>query len=339
MIAVVAGLLVLIVLFGPILFEPLERNLEVFFLIVGSLTAVAMGQFGWPLVRTALKEPIALSAAVLIFGVIFRALRPFIDGCYTRAIGSLGQRWLCFGLTIALGLLAGLITVVVAALVFVEAISMLRLDRRSEIVSTVLGCFAIGLGGGLTPLGMPASTLVLAALHADFWYLARLVGPFVVAGILIAAVFVLFVRTSDGTTHPIAERESWTLVLMRAAKIYIFIVGLVALSRGLRPAVDAYLVRVPDTLLFWINTLSAVVDNATLAAIEIGPALNMHQQRAALLSLLISGGMLIPGNIPNIVAATRLQIRSREWARAGLPIGLALLIICFAVLSLAPIRP
>lgn len=79
-----------------------------------------------------------------------------------------------------------------------------------------------------------------------------------------------------------------------------------------------------------------MVDNATLAAIEIGPAMNVHQQRAAMLSLLISGGILIPGNIPNIVAAARLRIRSREWARAGIPIGLALLILCFAVLSLVP---
>lgn len=80
---------------------------------------------------------------------------------------------MCFGLTIILGLLAGFITAVVAALVFAEAVALLKMDRSAEIAATVFGCFAIGLGAVTTPLGMPASTLVLAALHADFWYLAR----------------------------------------------------------------------------------------------------------------------------------------------------------------------
>jgi predicted cation transporter len=50
------------------------------------------------------------------------------------------------------------------------------------------------------------------------------------------------------------------------------------------------------------------------------------------MGLLISGGMLIPGNIPNIVAAGRLGISSREWARVGLITGLPLMALCFAVL-------
>ena len=54
----------------------------------------------------------------------------------------------------------------------------------------------------------------------------------------------------------------------------------------------------------------------------------------AMLGLLISGGMLIPGNIPNIVAASRLGITSREWAGHGLRIGMLLLILCFGALCL-----
>jgi predicted cation transporter len=52
------------------------------------------------------------------------------------------------------------------------------------------------------------------------------------------------------------------------------------------------------------------------------------------MGLLISGGMLIPGNIPNIVAANRLGIGSREWARMGLLIGLPLMALCFGALYL-----
>jgi predicted cation transporter len=31
--------------------------------------------------------------------------------------------------------------------------------------------------------------------------------------------------------------------------------------------------------------------------------------------------MLIPGNIPNIIAAHALKIKSSEWARVGVPVG------------------
>ena len=62
-------------------------------------------------------------------------------------------------------------------------------------------------------------------------------------------------------------------------------------------------------------------------------ALAPAQQRAILMGLLISGGMLIPGNIPNIVAANRLGISSREWARVGLIAGLPLMAVCFAFIQ------
>jgi predicted cation transporter len=51
-----------------------------------------------------------------------------------------------------------------------------------------------------------------------------------------------------------------------------------------------------------------------------------------LMGLLINAGMLIAGNIPNIVAAGRLGIGSREWARVGLMVGLSLMALCFVLL-------
>lgn len=336
MTAILTSLAIFAVLLGPILVKPIERNVEFFFLVAGMIISAVMGQFSFALVRAALSEPIALTSAILVFGIVFRLLRVYLDRLFSEAIRMFGQRWLCFGLTIILGLLAGLITAVVAALVLTEAISLLRLDRTAEIAATVFGCFAIGLGAGMTPLGMPASTLVLAALHADFWYLARLLGPFVIAGIVLVAIPTLFLPAGEGEPAPPlnTESDSWAPVLIRAGRVYIFIVGLVGLSAGLKPVVDAYMGHLPGALLFWLNTLSAVVDNATLAAVEIGPALSLNQQRCALLSLLISGGMLIPGNIPNIVAASRLGINSRDWAVHGLGTGTLLLILCFVVLGL-----
>jgi len=77
--------------------------------------------------------------------------------------------------------------------------------------------------------------------------------------------------------------------------------------------------------LYWVNTISAIVDNATLAAAEIGPSMGLLQIKSALMGLLLAGGMLIPGNIPNIIAAGKLKIRSSEWAAFGVPLGLAVM--------------
>lgn len=78
--------------------------------------------------------------------------------------------------------------------------------------------------------------------------------------------------------------------------------------------------------------ISAVLDNATLAAAEISPAMDRETIEAVLLGLIISGGMLIPGNIPNIIAAGKLNITSREWASFGVPVGLATMVLYFVVL-------
>jgi predicted cation transporter len=224
----------------------------------------------------------------------------------------------------------------VSALIFVEAISLLRYDRWAEIAATVFGCFAIGFGSSITPLGMPVAAIILSSLHADFWYLARLLGPFIIVGVPLAALPTLFLPLiPSGPLDTGEEKDSWRLVLLtRPGKVYIFIAGLVALSAGFRPAFATYIDRIPTGLLYWMNTISAVLDNATLAAIEIGPALSLNQQRAALLGLLISGGALVTGNIPNIVAASRLGITSREWPRIGLITAVLMLISCFTVLLL-----
>jgi len=64
------GLILLAVLAGPIFIKPVERNIELFFLSVGALTSIITGRFGWPLVHAAVTEPLALTIAVLVFGVI-----------------------------------------------------------------------------------------------------------------------------------------------------------------------------------------------------------------------------------------------------------------------------
>ena len=335
----IAILVIVVVLLGPVFVGAIERNVELFFLLVGILTACVLGRFDTVLVWAALTEPLSFTLAVLIFGAAFRLFNDPLDELFDKALQILEPRLLCFSLAIVLGFLAAFVTPVVAALVFVEAISLLRCDRGIEIAATVFACFAIGLGAGLTPLGMPGIAVVLRSLHADFWYLTRLLGPFVVAGVILAAIPILFLPFAAGEPlNALRVKDSWkTVLLTRPGRVYIFIAGLVALSEGLRPVVNEYIHRAPEGLLFWINTLSAVVNNSTLAVIEISPSMSVSQQRAALLGLLISGGALVTGNIPNIVAASRLRITNREWARIGVGTGLILLVLCFAVLVIPSI--
>ena len=153
-----------------------------------------------------------------------------------RLVKAVALRWIYFGLIVGLGLLAGVITAVIAALILVEAIALLKLDRDIEITVVVLACFAIGLGAALTPAGGPLSALAIAALKTDFWYLVRLLGPLVVAGIIIVGAISLFLPAYYGhSLKADAHSDSWTEIYIRAAKVYLFVAGLVGLSWGLRP--------------------------------------------------------------------------------------------------------
>ena len=329
----VLGLITLAVLVCPVLIKPVEQNLEIFFLSVGAIASATTGQWGRSLLHAAVTEPIPLTIAVLGFGMIARLLRPALDRVVARLVKSVAPRWIYFTLIILLGLFSSVITAVIAALILVEAIAVLKLDRHSETAAVVLACFAIGLGAALTPVGEPLGTIAIAALNTDFWYLVRLLGPLVLAGILIVGIISLFLPAKYGhSLNADAHSDTWSEIVIRAAKVYVFVAGLVGLSWGLRPLVDEYISQMPHWALFWMNSISAIVDNATLTAAEVGPSLTRVQQRSILMGLLISGGMLIPGNIPNIIAAGRLGITSREWARVGLLAGLPLMVVCFVVM-------
>jgi len=47
-----------------------------------------------------------------------------------------------------------------------------------------------------------------------------------------------------------------------------------------------------------VNSLSAFVDGATLASVEITPRMSANQLRYILMGILIAGGALVPGNAP-----------------------------------------
>ena len=128
-------------------------------------------------------------------------------------------------------------------------------------------------------------------------------------------------------------------VVIRAIKVYVFVMALLLLGAGMKVVIDKYILGITPEILFWVNMVSAILDNATLTAAEISPAMSMTQIQAVLMGLLISGGMLIPGNIPNIISAGKLGITSSEWAKLGVPFGLVLNALYFVVVFVLGINP
>jgi len=195
------------------------------------------------------------------------------------------------------------------------------------------------MGAVLTPLGEPLSTIVIAKLRgepyeASFWFLFEEFWRYVLPGVLGFAALAAFIvkKGPEGDSLREDREEGIRDILLRTAKTYLFVMALVFLGTGFKPIIDEYVARLPPAGLFWLNSLSAVLDNATMAAAEIGPSMSRSQLDFSLLSLIVAGGMLIPGNIPNIIVAGKLGIKSKEWIAVGLPIGLAAMAIYFGVL-------
>lgn len=330
------GLLIilLLVLFLPFTVKAVEHNLEYFLFVMGILAAFVGGVLDTTLLVQALEDPIKITLAVLLAGLLFKWFQNQLGHAITSFSNKIPFPLFIAIVVIGLGFLSSIITAIIAALVLVLIISNLPLQRRHEVLLTVIACFSIGLGAALTPIGEPLSTIVTSKMGADFLYLLELVGPYVIPGVIILGIFAaLVVKRREGLgLQSSSEEESYKEIIIRSVKIYLFVFGLTMLGAGFEPLINAYLLDLSPKILYWVNMISAVLDNATLAAAEVSPAMDPSTIEAILLGLLISGGMLIPGNIPNIISAGKLNITSKEWARAGLPIGLAIMVIYFVIL-------
>ena len=347
------GIILTLVFVLPFVSKKVEENLEPFFFVMGLMgiaVNVAAGILDDPeILYTVFKTaattpvsiaglPIGITQAVLIFGLLFyyynEKLRRWVEWMVRR----LGLPVMAFTLTLVLGLTSSVISVIVSAVILAEVVASLPIDRRSKVEFTVIAAFALGLGAALTPIGEPLSTIAVSKRGAEFDYLLRLLGPYVVPGVVVLSLYAaLRMRNAKIVEGEGFEyHETLRSVVIRAVKVYMFVAALELLGTSLLPLTVWYFSKMESWMLYWVNTISAVVDNATLTAAEISPPPYMtdEQVRSALMSLLVSGGMLIPGNIPNIVAAGRLKIGMKEWARYGVPIGLVLLLAYFAVLHL-----
>jgi predicted cation transporter len=328
-----------LVLFLPFLVKKVEENLEAFLFAMGLLAVSASSQWAWPLVGEALVEPIKITLAVLVAGLLFKFLRPAARKAVGVAVSALGIKAFAFAIVVILGLVSSVVTAIIAALLLVEVVDCMKLDRRDEIKLVVVACFAIGMGAVLTPLGEPLSTIVISKLrgepyNASFWFLFTEFWHFVIPGVVAFGALAAIMVKKGPETDTLSEDRAEGIpdILLRTAKTYLFVMALVFLGTGFKPIIDFYISKLPPEGLFWLNSISAILDNATLAAAEIGPNMTAKQIAFALLGLIIAGGMLIPGNIPNIIAAGKLRIKSKEWIAIGVPLGAAAMAIYFLAL-------
>lgn len=355
---VIIGLLVILalVLSLPFIFSIVEENLEIFLFTMGIAAALISSKMNLELIIEALEEPVMIAGAVFIAGALFFILKDqfarFMSGVFKKFPMSL----VVAVVVLLLGLLSSVITAIVSSIILVEVIYQLPMQRKQKIVICVLACFSIGLGASLTPLGEPLATIAISKLDQDFMFLLDLLGKYIIPAVVVFSVIAgAYAAKVSGSSKEVqgelaadsestgngedlelepVEEDTWKGVIIRAAKVYLFVMALVFLGEGFSPLIDKYILGLSPQLLYWVNMVSAVLDNATLCAAEISPAMmsNPLVVEAILMGLLISGGMLIPGNIPNIISASKLGIGSKEWAVLGVPIGLAFMLIFFVII-------
>ena len=350
----------LAVLLGPFKVKIIEENLEAFLFLCGIAAMTIAGfvelpglETGWrmEIIEEALTSPlnigkifgipIGIFQIVLIVGLIIYKWHEPIHKAIRKMTDMLSLKVMAFILIAVLGLFSSVISAILSAIILVEMVNALPLSRKSKIDLTVIACFSIGLGAALTPLGEPLSTIAISKLsgapyHATFTFLLSMLGKYILPGILVYGVIGMFFLGKININEPGMQAEEYneTLrdVVLRAVKVYVFIMALVFLGDGFKPIIFEYFAQIPPTILFWVNMVSAILDNATLAAAQIGPSLTELQIKGILMGLLIAGGMLIPGNIPNIISAGKLGITSKEWARLGVPLGLVSMAIYFVII-------
>ncbi len=309
---------------------------------MGAVAATVSWSWSELMIIEAIMRPMKVCGAILAGSLVFSFFHDSMRRAVRRVMDKIGPRWVV-GLSVSLtGLAASMLTAAVAVLILIEILRSLRLEREAEIQVTVLGCFAIGLGGGLTAIAGPVPAITMAKLAAapyatGPYYLFLLLGPWVFPPIvslgIIAGAF--FAKPIPGKCKEVAEDplSLWSILVL-TGRMYVFIAGLVLLGSGLVPLIDVYLIGAHPAVLYWINSISAVIDGATLASVEISPRMTQEQIRYILIGLLIAGGALVTGNAPNLVAAHKLKIPNRQWAQAGLPMGGLLMLFYFFSLVL-----
>lgn len=270
---------------------------------------------------------------MIIGGLILRFQFDRIENLVEKTIKIIGLKSFIFFLIIVSGLLSPVISVFIAAVLTAELISILHISSELKTKIAVLSCFSMGIGSGLTPIGEPLAAITIAILEQDFFFLLELLWSYIIIGIVIAAIISLIFREEGNGLEYERFPETVIDILKRAGKVYIFIIGLVLLGRGMSILTPFFAIASPIAV-YWLNLISAFIDGGALVPIEISASSTLFQIKSVVISLMVAGIMLIPGSIPNMVVANRLSISNREWAKIGIPLGMAMMIGYFIWLFL-----
>jgi len=331
---------------APFLVKKVEHNLEAFLFVMGVIAVTISGAWTMHLVEEAVTEPLVkgIVPAVLVAGLIFHYGRSAAKRGMESILARISLKPVIFLIVVILGLASSLITAIIASLLLVELMNCLPMERKTKVNVVIVACFAIGLGAVLTPVGEPLSSIAVTKLqaepyHAGFFFLFNQLAVYIIPGVLAMGLLAVFMSGRQGAGQCLEVKEDvegLPDVVMRALKVYIFVMALLLLGGGMKVVIDKYLLGVPSEVLYWVNMISAILDNATLTAAELSPRMELEQIKAVLMGLLVSGGMLIPGNIPNIISASKLSITSKEWARLGVPLGLVMMLVYFVWVFYVP---
>ncbi|MDR1696001.1 MAG: DUF1646 domain-containing protein [Endomicrobium sp.] len=325
----------------PFFVRKIEENLEIFLFVCGVLAATAASLWSKELIISALEAPVHICIVLFFVSIIFKQFHGSICALADFAGEKCGIAVTLALIVIVLGFLSSVITAIVAALILSEIASILCITRRDRIKLIVYSCFAIGAGAVLLPVGEPLSTITISKLaepphNADAFFLLKLLWPYTVSIILIMA-FLAYKIADKPTEGPTCELvrgiHSFKEIITRTLRVYVFILALVFLGEALQPLASRFIVFLSAPVIYWVNLVAAVLDNATVAAIVVVPEMSRQSLTYLLVSLIVGGGMLVPGNIPNIISASKLRIKSKEWAKIAIPLGMILFVLYFVALT------
>jgi predicted cation transporter len=273
--------IVLIVLVGPFMVKKIEHNLEVFLFVMGVL-AVTISSFynkealietlkytehqaeliGWnmEIIMEAIKEPVVkgIVPAVLVAGLLFYYGKTYVQSAMNSITKKVPVKIIVFLIVAILGLSSSVITAIIASLLLVELMNCMPFDRQTKINLVIIACFSIGLGAVLTPVGEPLSTIAITKLqgepyNAAFFFLFNQLAIYIIPGCLAMGLLAMFFT---GKAKPleckVSEEEDGGLrdVVMRAIKVYVFVMALLLLGAGMKVVIDKYVLGISPEILY-----------------------------------------------------------------------------------------
>src|SRR5699024_10201516 len=134
-------IILLLVLFLPFT-KMVEKNLEIFLFIMGVASVYVSQVLVYVVTKEALKDPINITLAVLVAGLLFRWFNKPITRVVLKISESMPHRLFIALFVIILGFISSIVTAIMAAIILVSIVAILSLYRYSDFRLHIFTCFA-----------------------------------------------------------------------------------------------------------------------------------------------------------------------------------------------------